>query len=502
MTAGSGVVETHSGPVRGTSTSTVATWKGIPYAEAPVGPLRFRSPQPRAPWTEAFDATRFGPCEPQGRLAVIDLGADVRMDEDCLSVNIWAPVNASNKPVMVWIHGGAYFRGAGSQPLYDGTHLAENGDVVVVTFNYRLGPFGFLDFSSLDGSFDSNVALRDMIAALEWVRDNIAGFGGDPANVTLFGESAGGGAVTTLMTVPAAAGLFHRAIAQSSPATSMYGVDRAAGVAEKFCHILGGVDRLRSASADELSKAGDELFTAIPEASPGILAYAPVVDGDLVPDSPVNAFRAGAAHPVPLIIGSNKDESSLFRLMKSPLMPIDPEIIRSMFGEIAKEQPDLELPTEQQLLSAYQSLSPLQVGLGITRDFGFRLPTLWIAEAHSQRAPTWLYRFDYATPMFKLLRIGATHGSELAYVWGNIKHGPKDITYKLGGLKSAKKLTKRLQQRWTSFAHNGIPDTEPAWPAFDQEQRATLVMDKQDRIDHDLDGTVRKAWGDQVIAFG
>ncbi len=166
----------------------------------------------------------------------------------------------------------------------------------------------------------------------------------------------------------------------------------------------------------------------------------------------MRAFRHGNAHPIPLIIGTNKDESSLFRMMKSPLMPIDPVVITSMFAEIADEHPGLELPDHSQIEGAYSGLSKVGAGLGLTRDFGFRLPTLWIAEAHSKVAPTWLYRFDYAPPMLKALKIGATHGTELAYVFGNINHGARDITYKLGGLSAARHVSERMQARWLDFA--------------------------------------------------
>lgn len=249
-----------------------------------------------------FEADRFGSVAPQSPMPGMPLG-DVRKDEDCLSLNVWSPgTGGDRRPVMVWIHGGAYFRGASSQPVFDGRALAEKGDVVVVTLNYRLGVFGFGDFSSLNTDshqFDTNVALLDMIAALRWVQANIASFGGDPDSVTVFGESAGGGAVTTLLTIPAAKGLFHRAIAESSPATSVYNQERAAHVAQVFLEILGGaddpVDRLLTAGTDELLAASDELFARIPAETPGTLAFGPIVDGDLLPDYPVNSFWNGTA---------------------------------------------------------------------------------------------------------------------------------------------------------------------------------------------------------------
>ncbi|GAB2642627.1 carboxylesterase/lipase family protein [Prescottella soli] len=505
------VVHTTHGPVRGTVDGPVQVWKGIRYAAAPTGTLRFRAPVAPEPWTEVFDADHFGSVAPQSPMPGMPLG-DVCKDEDCLSLNVWSPgTDGDRRPVMVWIHGGAYFRGASSQPVFDGRALAEKGDVVVVTLNYRLGVFGFGDFSSLNtGShrFDTNVALLDMIAALRWVQANIASFGGDPGSVTVFGESAGGGAVTTLLTIPAAKGLFHRAIAESSPATSVYNQERAAHVAQVFLDILGGaddpVDRLLTAGTDELLAASDELFARIPAETPGTLAFGPIVDGDLLPDYPVNSFWNGTAARIPLLIGTNKDESSLFKLMKSPLMPLDPDVIRGMFAEIAAEHPGIEFPDQARIESAYSGLETRNDAMGLTRDFGFRLPTLWIVDAHSRHAPTWLYRFDYATPMLKALKIGATHATELPYVFGNIAHGPKEITYLLGGLSTGRKVSARMQQRWLEFAKGGVPvglDGEPTWDAYDPIGRATLLIDKQDSVVPDLDGPLRAAWGEQVIAF-
>src|SRR5208337_918811 len=222
------VVETTYGPVRGSDDGRARAWKGIRYAAPPVGDLRFRATEPPQRWTEVADATSFGPACPQPSFPNMPLDLGAPQSEDCLRLNIWASSDTqpgNGKPVMVWLHGGAYVLGSSSQPLYDGRRLVGSGDVVVVTVNYRLGALGFLDLSSFDTArrrFDSNIGLRDVLAALGWVRDNIAAFGGDPQRVTLFGESAGAGIVTTLLASPAAEGLFAGAIAQSSPATSVY----------------------------------------------------------------------------------------------------------------------------------------------------------------------------------------------------------------------------------------------------------------------------------------
>ena len=502
------VVTTDCGPVRGTDDGRTASWKGIRYAAPPIGDLRWRAPVAPQPWTEVADATKYGPVCPQPN-SPIPMGLGTSASEDCLFLNVWAPsgsVDGAPKPVMVWVHGGAYIFGAASQPLYDGRVLAGD-DVVVVTLNYRLGALGFLEFGDLDSGgarFDSNVGIRDVLRGLEWVRDNIAAFGGDPSQVTLFGESAGAGIVTTLLTVPAAAGLFHRAIAQSSPATSAYDRARGRSVAELVLDRLGvSASQARSVPVDALVDASAHVFDHVPSTTPGTLAFAPIVDGDLVPDYPVKLAREGRSHPVPLIIGTNRDEAALFRWMKSPLMPIAPKTIRAMFAEIAAEQPELELPSEAQIGSAYSGIRTRARGLHVARDVGFRMPTLWLAEGHATVAPVYLYRFDWATPMLRLLRLGAAHATELPYVWGNLVMGPRDITFKLGGLKQGEALSERMRARWVNFARGGEP-TGPAgqpWHPFSSAQRTTLQIDKDDVLVDDLDRGIRAAWGDAVLSF-
>jgi len=508
------VVETAYGPVRGADDGSITSWKGVRYAAPPTGDLRWRAPQPPEKWTEVADASALGrvcpqPVEPR---IPIDLGAP--QGDDCLTLNIWASSNVAagdRKPVMVWIHGGAYVLGSANQPLYNGRVLAAGGDVVVVTVNYRLGAFGFLDLSSFSTSgrrFDSNLGLRDVLVALQWVRDNIAAFGGDPDRVTLFGESAGAGIVTTLLTTPAGAGLFSAAIAQSSPATSVYDAVRGRRVAEEFLDILGlrpdDVDRLSGLPAEAIVAASRTLFNDVPLRSPGLLAFAPIVDGDLVPDYPVKLAREGRSHPVPLIIGTNKHEAALFKWMKSPLMPITPHEIRRMFAEMAAEQPDVQLPTEDQIGAVYRSRRTKTRGMGVARDVGFRMPSVWLAEGHSAVAPVYLYRFDWSTPMLKALGIGATHATELPYVWGNLIAGPKDFTFKLGGLKTGAAVSSRMRARWVNFAVQGKPNGlpgEPEWPPYHEADRACLIIDRRDAIVNDIDLHIRATWGSQVISF-
>lgn len=504
-----------AGSFRGLELGPVLAWRGIRFAEPPTGDARWRDPVAAKPVADETDATRYGPVCPQSVNPAVPLGEDAVMDEDCLRLNVWAPAAASprERPVMVWVHGGAYTFGASSQPLFDATALVTRGDVVVVTVNYRLGAFGFLDLASLlpEQGFDRNLALKDVLLALGWVQQNIRAFGGDPDRVTVFGESAGGGLVTTLLATPSARGLFHRAIAESSPASSVYGAERARAVAARFTAALridetrpDAADTLRAATAQQIVDAGMEVYAQVPDADPGVLAFAPVIDGDLLPESPTVALREGRGLPVPLLIGTNKDEASLFKFMKSPLIPITDERLRGMFDDMAADNPALELPSFDEVRTAYEHARQRAIGLGIARDIGFRMPSVWIAEGHSRVADVWLYRFDHAAPFLRLIGLGATHATELPYLWGNLTSGPKDPTFRLGGRRVAESISARMQQRWTAFAHGESPDavgSAPWEPYSIDEGRSTLVIDHQDHLVADLDAPLRAAWGDEVLTF-
>ncbi|MEY4533111.1 MAG: hypothetical protein RI926_880 [Actinomycetota bacterium] len=516
------LVTTKAGIVRGSRDGNTHRWLGIPYAQPPVGDLRLKSPRPVEPWTGVHDALEFGNAAPQEPTKVIPLPVGVEINEDCLNLNVWAPPRAHGdtrpRPVMFWIHGGAYFIGFSAQAVYDGRALAETGDVVVVTINYRLGALGWLDFTSFSDPadpFESNLGMRDIVLALNWVKDNIAAFGGNPDDVTVFGESAGAGCVTTLMTMPSAEGLFHRAIAESSPATSVYKPERAAGVAQAYLDLIGvevkdAAKRLREIDAVTLAKQTTNLLNHVATTAPGTVAFAPVVDGDLIPGYPVAAFRAGKQIKVPLIIGTNHDEAALFKMMKSPLMPISEAAIDEMFELVAKDNPALK-DSEEGIIAAYPDFPKQKGAMEISRDAGFRMPSIWVAEAHSKVAPTWMYRFDQAPPLMKLLGIGASHATELPYVFGTLPDKlseKKALQFRMGGLKEAKQISQRMMARWLSFANTADPVTRDAesgeelvWPRYDEKARTTLIINGVDTIENDPDGNIRKAWGEEVLGF-
>jgi para-nitrobenzyl esterase len=487
------VVQTTAGRVRGTRDGELLAWRGIPYAAAPVGDLRWRAPKPVEPWDDVRDATEFGPVPSQIRLREdIGAGKNTPMSEDCLTINVLRPEAETDapRPVMVYIYGGAYSVGASSAPAYRGTGIAQGGDVVYVTFNYRLGALGYLDFTryeTADRPFDSNLGLRDQVLALQWVRDNIAAFGGDPANVTLWGQSAGGNSVTTLLCTPAARGLFARAIALSSAPTSVYGKERTAGWASEFVGLLGGTDEtavetLTKATADELVAAANRLTNELgPEEQPGALSMCPVVDGTFLPKHPIDAFADGSAARVPLIIGTTSNEGSFFkRLLK--VLPTTSARMQRMF--------QLTDPgAESRVLAAY---SGRDVPTEVAGDLVFWEPSVRVAEAQSAQAPTWSYRFDYSTRMLRLMGLGATHGMDMPLVFGDLRSGLGGLAQLLGGRATSQAVSAR-QQAWIfQFAKDGTVDA--SWPRYDATDRKTRIIDATDRIESDPRGERRKAW--------
>jgi para-nitrobenzyl esterase len=498
------IVHTSAGDLRGGRDSNgVAVWRGVAYAQQPVGELRFRAPQPVPAWTGVRAATRFGPVPPQviGPLLTDTGGDQAPPDEGCLYLNVWSPAraDASGRPVMVFIPGGAYVSGAGSFPLYDGKYLAEQGDVVVVTVNYRVGALGWLHFADLatangnGENFDTNLGLRDHVAALEWVRDNIAAFGGDPGNVTIFGESAGGTSVLTLLTVPSAAGLFHRAIAQSPAVTAAYSRESGTRNAIRFLRVVGlshtELSQLRTMPVALLAEATKKLLDLNAVDEPGSLPYGPVPDDDLLPMLPLDAVRAGKSAGVPLLIGTNRDESTLFARDKPSLLPTSSTLLERMFT--------LNDPaSRQRVVAAYPGYPHRTATLAMATDWSFQVPSVWFADAYSQTAPTWMYRFDYVAPVLRATRSGATHGSEIIHVMHTYSTrigkllsagAPKRVTVPMG---------ERMQSAWVSMARDGSPGRPGGtpWPAYDDDLRLTRIFDRQDSVQADPARIARLAW--------
>ncbi|UOT05963.1 carboxylesterase/lipase family protein [Rhodococcus opacus] len=477
-------VHTDAGAVGGRRIDDDLTaWRGIPYAAPPVGPLRLRAPQPVEPWSGVRRAFHFGSPAPQGG----------GTDEDCLTLNVLAPGSASGspRPVMVFIHGGAYSGGSSSSSLYSGESLVRRGDIVYVSINYRLGSLGYLDFtqfSTPERPFDSNLGLRDQVAALEWVQRNIAEFGGDPDNVTVFGESAGANAVTTLMTTPAAKGLFARAIAESPPVASAYHPERAARWSREFLEIAGvpladAATWLETADPADFVEAGTTLAHRGADEEPGTRAFAPVVDGFFLPTHPLDCFASGSGHPVPLIIGTNRHEGRVFPRFLN-ILPTDPTRIDKMFSHV-------DASVKERAIAAYPGYPGRRAAADLGGDVTFWEPSVLCAQGHTTIAPTYSYRYDFAPRLLRLLGLGATHATEMYAVFGLTGPWARLLTA-LGGRRGLRAVTDTVQSHWLHFARHGTP--APGWPRYSPERRETLIIDDTSRVENDPLGERRRAW--------
>ena len=355
---------TVNGTVEGFTRGGVNRWRSIPYARPPVGRLRFKAPQPAAPWSGVRHCHGFTDCAPQQRrYTLLGVGKYQSMSEDCLTLNVVTPENAHDEPlpVMVFIHGGGYILGSSATPLYDGAALARRG-CVYVSVNYRLGALGCLDLSSLstpDITIDSNLYLRDLVLALQWIRDNIAGFGGDPDNVTIFGESAGACITATLLAVPAAEGLFARAISESPASGLVRSREISAQFATRFANLLGAqpgdaANALMQASWGQLVEAQHRLIDQGMENRLGAFPIGPVIGDDCLPEDPVEAMQHGRAHRVPLIVGTNAEEGRLFtRFLR--MLPTNESMIEELLA-------DAEPAARERITAAYPGL-PVVLGM-------------------------------------------------------------------------------------------------------------------------------------------
>jgi para-nitrobenzyl esterase len=446
-------VKTKSGDVAGATKDGVASWKGIPFAAPPVGDLRWKPPQPVASWTGVKQAREIGAaCLQPERGDGGGAGAPPSQSEDCLNLNVFAPAGAKNLPVMVWIHGGAFRLGYGGAPLYDGAELAKQG-VIVVTVNYRLGLLGFYAHPALSaeakpGDPLGNYGLMDQVAALKWVQDNIAAFGGDPKNVTAFGESAGGSSMIYLLANPNAKGLFAKAIVESGG-----GLQRPIALKENEARGLtfaANIGLQANATLSDLRAKPAQDWIKAQGALGGGLGFGPFIDGRFVTEAPWEAFRAGRAHDVPLLIGANSNESSVLATLGVPT------------GALALAVG----PRMAELRQAYGSVSEEEFTRQAMGDVVFVAPSRWIAAAASTGAPSYLYYFSYVATARRNALPGAGHGSEIPYVfktWTNMALLARAMT------NPDKAMSNMMSAGWVSFAKTAKPSCAPApdWPAYD-----------------------------------
>lgn len=497
------VIKTKSGALRGREEHGIISFKGIPFAAPPVGPLRFAAPVPPLSWDGVRDATAFSPTPPQADASLrvlpgLDLrplfGEGWRKGDDYLTLNVWTPdPDTRGLPVMVFIYGGAFVAGASSTPLYHGTRFARDG-VVFVSFNYRLGIEGFLP---LKGGA-TNIGLRDQIATLTWVQDNIAAFGGDPNNVTIFGESAGAISVASLFAISSARGLFRRGISQSGGGQHTMSMEQATRVAAKLGDILG----IPPTREDFASRSPEDFIAAQTQLLPGSLdlnttqdvdptggltLFLPVRDGDLLATQPVDAIRQGASATADLLLGSNSQEMNFYYVPTgvANLINSDERLYQSLMGRV---------PESEKLIATYRSTrpdaTPGELLSAIMTDWMFHIPTVRLAEAHaSHTGGTYLYEFAWPSPLYDG-KMGACHGLDLGFVFDTLDtpglSGPEGMV----GEHPSAELARRVHQTWISFASTG----KPGWASYDTQRRSVMRINTAWELLTDPQALEREVW--------
>ena len=494
------IIETTLGRIQGSSEDGLHVFRGIPYAAPPVGELRFRAPQPHPGWDSVRDATEFGAIPLQEGMDALDAilpSVPQPQSEDCLFVNVWTPgIDQAARPVMVWIYGGAFTLGSGSEPMYSGANLSRRGDVVVVTMNYRLGVMGFLDEQALG---ETNFGMRDMVAALRWVRDNIAAFGGDPNNVTIFGESAGGAAVACLLVSPEARGLVHRAIGMSTagdhgilfegtvPTTeqlyAQLGIDQAD---PDLLRRLPAADLLTAQAAVEAAAFGDlsEMWSVR-------LPFGPAIDGTFLTQPPLaSAASASAASGIPLLSGNPDEEMKLIRAMMPPETLNEADVMARL----------VQIPGgAERVYESYRSAradrdessTPDEILDAIASDYLEIMPSLRFADAWSRGgAPTYGYTLDWKSPLNDGV-LGSCHALDVPFAFGN--HGvAADFA---GSGPEADELANTMMDVWARFARTGTPSIDGLeWQPYEPEARAQMMLGPHPRIETEWRATERAVW--------
>lgn len=476
------IADTTAGRVRGTEIDDgIAAWRGIPYAAPPVGELRLRPPQPPEPWSGIREATSHGAPSPQAapenqeRFGLPPGPKLPPPDEDCLYLNVSAPVDANSSPVLVWVHGGGYQTGSGTDMAGDGKRFVRSHGLVVVSFNYRLGALGFL---AIEGERPTGAfGLHDQIAALRWVRENIAAFGGDPSNVTVYGLSAGAKSVTNLMASPLAKGLFAR-VASSSGGEHVATLDQAQAIARRFFRELGtGPDRIRQVGQDDILAA--QIATG--EGTNGTWLWRPMIDGTALTRRPIDAIRAGEASGVPLLAQHCVDECALYQMGFPDAFEQAGPVLESYFGPEGREE----------ILAAYAKArpdladDPVRLGVEVMTDERYAIPTTRLADAQALHAPVYRSRYDgpltgLPEAMFPSGETPAFHGADGMALW-NGRAG----------------LGKLVHDSWGAFFTGAEPaaDGLPDWPRYTPENRETMIFHARgSRVEADPNAAQRRAW--------
>jgi para-nitrobenzyl esterase len=493
--AASVVADTAYGRIRGVEVRGIKAFKGVPYGASTAGRNRFMPPLAPEKWTGVREATRYGASAPQtepgarraaSSLAVAAAGLPAE-GEDCLVLNVWTPAVRDNRkrPVMVWCHGGGFATGSGSSPVTDGANLARRGDVVVVSLNHRLNVLGFSNLSSVAGSefaSSGDVGMLDIVRALEWVRDNIAEFGGDPNTVMVFGQSGGGRKVATLLAMPSAKGLFHRAVIESGATLQLVEPEAGARVARELLSTLGiSPGQGQALQAVPLEKLMGAYFTVVRGMNVDQMTqgFSPAMDSRIVSQHPFHPVAAAVSADVPLMLGSTRTE--LTSSATADDFTMSDAVMRTRVRTLLGSHADRAIEVYGR---ANPGASPSDLYFLIASDHRYSAPVMKIAERRAalERGPVYLYYFRWETPVDGG-RLKSPHTIEIPFAFDNI-----DAAARLtGGGADAKALADRVSDAWVAFARTGNPDTPklPRWPAFTAAERPTMVIDTQSRVDKD-----------------
>lgn len=485
------IVNIRSGKIEGVLENEIFSFKGIPYAAPPVGNLRWLPPQPVVPWKGVRPAGDYGAISPQNKLPggeLIPIKIEEPQDEDCLFLNIWTKgLDNRRRPVMVWIHGGAFIIGSGSEAMYRNSNIVSRGDVVLVSINYRLGALGFMNLRETTGGkipAAGNEGLLDQIAALQWVRDNIEAFGGDPDNITVLGESAGGMSIGSLMGMPLAKGKFHKAILESGAANTASSLEESVATTAKFLDIVGlkgnDTDALRSLPVPQILDAQQKLGIYMMKTEGRLTPHLPVVDGNIMAEVPIKAIEKGSAADVKTLAGTNLEEFKLFAATDPSLRNIDEEGMASRLKRY--------IPPEQvyNVIAAYrkarigrgEDTSPKEILTAIQTDLMFRISCLKLVEAQCRNnQPAYNYLFTWKSPMMGGA-LGACHALEIGFVFGNF-----DDNF-CGSGPDAEALSRKMQDAWFAFVRTGDPSCEGLgkWEPY-CGNRTTMIFDRECRIE-------------------
>jgi para-nitrobenzyl esterase len=490
--------ETTFGKIRGIDNNGIKTFKGIPYGASTASANRFMPPADPAKWTGVRDALEYGHSAPQrdpaaappARGALTVSGSNLPAEgEDCLVLNVWTPAitDGRARPVMFWCHGGGFATGSGSSPDNDGTNLARRGDVVVVTINHRLNVLGFANLSefSTDFAASGDTGMMDIVQALKWVRANIRQFGGDPNKVMIFGQSGGGRKVETLLAMPSAKGLFHRATIESGAALQVTGHDIAIRNGEQLLSKLGiaksDVHEIQKVPVDKIMAAYFAVVRESPGVDQSIGGFAPTVDGKILPQHPFHPTASPVSADVPVMIGCTRTEMTLFSANDPAAFKLDDAGLHMRVQDLLKDQAPA-------LIDLYRKLNPAATSSDlyflIASDYRYGAPTMKIAERRAalNKAPVYLYYFTWETPV-QGGRLKSPHTMEIPFAFDNVK-----ISARLtGGGPEAMALADKVSDAWIAFARTGNPNTPklPHWPAFTAKDRATMVIDNMSKVVND-----------------